>query len=394
MRLPNGYGSVVKQSGKRRKPYVVRKSEIREFCIIETDPKALGIASNCRYSARYSGWAIECTPENKNVLKSLSVPYKTEFKQAFRDVGYFETSKEAYTYLALLNNGNIPDDQKRYANVPTFAEVFYRWHEWRDSLKTPMIESTWKGYRVAFNRFSKIHNKKLPSITAAEYQEIVNSFSHMSRSTITSMGKVLRAVYKYAMANDIVDKDVSQYVKLEWTNVEEEIHVPYTDDEIDALWKNKENKSVKILLIYIYTGMRPIELVQIKRDNVHLDEHYMVGGVKTEAGIDRVIPIADKIYGFVKEFYNEGNEYLISTKRGKQYKAQTLRYETDKVLEEMGMHHLPHDTRHTFITKMNLAGVPEPIVKRIVGHSLAGNITQDVYTHMPVEKLLESVNML
>ena len=26
MRLPNGYGSVVKQSGKRRKPYIVRKT--------------------------------------------------------------------------------------------------------------------------------------------------------------------------------------------------------------------------------------------------------------------------------------------------------------------------------------------------------------------------------
>ena len=135
MRLPNGYGSVVKQSGKRRKPYVVRKSEIKEFCIIEEDPKTLGIASSSRFSARYGGWAIECTPENKKVLKSHSVPYRTEFKQAFRDVGYFETSKEAYTYLALLNNGNIPDDQKRYTNVPTFSEVFYKWHEWRDSFK-------------------------------------------------------------------------------------------------------------------------------------------------------------------------------------------------------------------------------------------------------------------
>lgn len=394
MRLPNGYGSVVKQSGKRRKPYVVRKSEIKEFCIIEADPKTLGIASSSRFSARYGGWAIECTPENKRALKSHSVPYRTEFKQAFRDVGYFETSKEAYTYLALLNNGNIPDDQKRYTNVPTFSEVFYKWHEWRDSFKTPMKESTWQCYRVAFNRFSKIHNKKLPSITVSEYQEIINSVSHMSKSSIADMSKVLHAVYKYAIANDITDKDVSQYVKLEWTSNEEKIHVPFTDDEIDTLWKNKDDRNVKILLIYIYTGMRPIELIQMKRNNVHLDEHYMVGGVKTEAGIDRVIPIADKVYVFVEEFYREGNEYLVSTKNGKEYKPQALRRETCKVLERMGMHHLPHDTRHTFVTKMNLTGVPEPIIKRIVGHSLAGNVTQDVYTHLPVEKLLEYVNLL
>lgn len=35
MRLPNGYGSVIKLKGKRRKPYAVRTSEIAEFVEID-----------------------------------------------------------------------------------------------------------------------------------------------------------------------------------------------------------------------------------------------------------------------------------------------------------------------------------------------------------------------
>ena len=37
MRLPNGYGSVIKLKGKRRKPYAVRTSEISEFVEILCD---------------------------------------------------------------------------------------------------------------------------------------------------------------------------------------------------------------------------------------------------------------------------------------------------------------------------------------------------------------------
>ena len=60
MRLPNGYGSVIKMSGKRRKPYAARKTagwhydkekdkQIQDFVIIgyaETRAEALQLLSN------------------------------------------------------------------------------------------------------------------------------------------------------------------------------------------------------------------------------------------------------------------------------------------------------------------------------------------------------------
>lgn len=52
----------------------------------------------------------------------------------------------------------------------------------------------------------------------------------------------------------------------------------------------------------IYTGMRIGELYKTKKENVHLDEHYMIGGEKTAAGIDREIPISTTIINVVERF--------------------------------------------------------------------------------------------
>ena len=58
------------------------------------------------------------------------------------------------------------------------------------------------------------------------------------------------------------------------------------------LWLHADDINIQIVLILCYTGMRPTELMTLKHSNVHLDERYMLGGIKTKAGKDRVIPIS------------------------------------------------------------------------------------------------------
>ena len=87
------------------------------------------------------------------------------------------------------------------------------------------------------------------------------------------MRAVLKAMYQYAKLNEYIDRDLTEGLVYEWTNSTEQIHDRYSDEEIKTLWsKLYEINNVDIILIMIYTGLRPTELLEIQTENVHLDE--------------------------------------------------------------------------------------------------------------------------
>ena len=56
-----------------------------------------------------------------------------------------------------------------------------------------------------------------------------------------------------------------------------------------------------IILIMIYTGLRPTELLEIQTENVHLNEKYMVGGMKTKASVYHLyITCVPRVYNDLK----------------------------------------------------------------------------------------------
>ena len=139
---------------------------------------------------------------------------------------------------------------------------------------------------------------------------------------------------------------------------------------LNALWVQKDNIYAQIVLMLIYSGVRVSELLDLKRKNVHIDEHYFeVVESKTESGI-RIVPIADKIYPFFKQWYENGCEYLIHTSDGKHFSYRNY-YDSywSPVMELIGCSHKPHDTRHTCISMMTEKEVSPTLIKKIVGHS-------------------------
>ena len=91
---------------------------------------------------------------------------------------------------------------------------------------------------------------------------------------------------------------------------------PFSNEEIEALWVQRNNLYVQIVLMLIYSGVRVSELLDLKRENVHIDEHYFnVVESKTENGI-RIVPIADKTYSFFRKWHDDGCEYLLHTPEG------------------------------------------------------------------------------
>ena len=340
MRNPNGYGSVIKLKGKRRKPFAVR----------------------------------------------VTTHWDKTGKQQYKYIGYYKTQKEANQQLFYYNEHPYNIDVQ---NI-TFAEVYDKWK--KEKFDT-VGHSSQLGYIAAFKTCESLHQIRFVDLKSSNLQEIVGNpeIKHGSKRKI----KVLfNQLYAYAMKNDIVTKDYSKYVDI-GKNTEESTRKPFTSEEIKRLWDLiSENDWIDTILIMIYTGFRIGELLEIKNSDIDLKNKIIKGGLKTEAGKDRLVPIHSKILKLVENRMNTKNEYLIVNFKGKQMKYDNYYKEKFKpIMEELGMNHKPHDTRHTFATLLSNADANKTSVKKLIGHN-SYTTTEKFYTHKDIEELRKAVEKI
>lgn len=219
--------------------------------------------------------------------------------------------------------------------------------------------------------------------------------AHPTRAVIKTLFCVL---YKFAEKNDICDKNYAQYVDI---GQREGVinRTPFSQEEINKLFEYEEQLDyVDTILIMIYTGLRIGELLDMKIKDVHLEDRYMVGGSKTKAGKNRIIPISKKIEPFIRRYYekNKDKEYLIINSLGRPMTYSNYRREKwDNIMEKLQFEgkHRPHDARHTFASLMDTAGANKLCIKRIIGHS-SQDLTEDVYTHKSIQELIEAIDLI
>jgi integrase len=136
--------------------------------------------------------------------------------------------------------------------------------------------------------------------------------------------------------------------------------------------------------------MRIGELLEIKKDKIYLDENYMIGGNKTEAGKNRIIPIHNRIKPFIEQNLKKGN-YIMNSKQGGSltYNAMVIRFK--KVMEQLNMQHKIHDARKTAVSIMHSSGIPMETVRIIVGHAAQG-VTESVYLYKEPKELVKAIH--
>jgi len=333
-----------------------------------------------------SVYKMKHKPLRKPYRAIITLDYTDDGKPIRKTIGTFKTSKEAL--LALSTYCITPDIAT--AEDITVKQVWDLMLE--DRKRRGIILSS--SYAMAERKLKLYMNTPIKDIRLAHLQRIFDEdMEGLKSSTVGQIKAKLNILFKIAMKNDYVDKNYASMIVVNKQGFEEKLHRPYLSSEIETLWKHSYDKNVQIILIYMYTGMRSSELLNVNIKDVHLKEQYMIGGSKTKSGKNRTIPIADCILPFVNRLYNE-NKFGKTGKllpKGKMWP----RYMTNSTLNKYKIqHHTPHDTRHTFITMLTNYGVNDKTIKSIVGHSQTGDVTKDVYTHLTKQQLLIAVNKL
>lgn len=314
--------------------------------------------------------------------------YDANGKAIRKSVGTFATQKEAYTALALYST-NPPQEEQRKI---TFGQCF----EWRieEAERQGLSAGRMKIIHTIQKMVSHLNNIEMKNMRAAHFQPIFDTSTH-TKSYQKLIKAIIVSVGTLAVKQEIIPRNYFSDIIINKNATPIKKANIFSNSALYALWQHSDDIIAKLTLIYAYTGLRLNELQTIRLDDIHLKERYMVGGSKTEAGKDRCIPIAECIYPFIKELYQQAQFKLVECLLDKVIHKDTYRREMQRMCQTLNLgEHKPHDTRHTFISMASNIGIDEIIIKRIVGHSSKDNITQEVYTHKTVQQYIDAVNRL
>lgn len=345
MRFPNGYGSITKLSGNRRKPYIVKvntKIDERNYPVYDI-------------------------------------------------LGYYEEYTEALEALVEYNKSPFDVDAKNL----TFKDVYNLYFENKYVTSKKQLSESSKACTIAaYKKCEPLHNLIFADINSIQLQTILDNHEY-SHATLEHVKNLYRQMYKYAMQFKIVETDCSLYAEI--TKPDDDEHgVPFTEEEIRKLWHCAGTVPyVDTILIYIYSGWRVSELIKMPVSDIDLENKTFKGGVKTRASKNRIVPIHSKIYPLVEDWKNKGFNSIFSYK-DRPIKTTGTYYKLFKealTACEITVPHTPHDCRHTFATLLNNAGANEVCVKTMLGHAIP-DITKGLYTHKDIEELRKAIELI
>ncbi|MHB1153527.1 MAG: tyrosine-type recombinase/integrase [Eubacteriales bacterium] len=341
LKRANGTGCISKMSGRRKKPWIVRLAKTEKGIVVQ------------------------------------------------KSIGTFETKTAALVALEEYNNHGLPQ-----LHDATFSALYKLW----SAKHYPTVSlSMQQGYESCYKYLSDIETAKMKELKTAHYQKVIDKAitAGRSHSTCNKIKILCGQVCKYAMSNDVIDKNYAEFVVLQkYEKPDKDI---FTDDEINKVFAaTAENPVAEVIFVLIYTGMRIGEIFSIEKANVNLKSRFMTGGEKTAAGKNRTIPLHKHVMPIVCRWLHAGpGKFLLDDIKDIQHNPDNFRRrDYYDFLKENGIKKLnPHCCRHTFASIMVKAGAEQEALKNIMGHEKY-ETTSEIYTHTNLKQLTDAINRL
>lgn len=239
----------------------------------------------------------------------------------------------------------------------------------------------------AWDRLSPLHYRKISDLTVDDLQTTIDA-AVSTYYPARDMKVMLSHLYNLAIRKELVALNKTEYIDLPPNGSAKRQR--WTDDELQLLWDDYAAGCAftGYILIMTYAGLRYGELAALQLENIDINRQVMIGGIKTEAGIDREIPIADRILPIVSYFYERGKYKLLEMNEDNFYRQYW------SVVDRLGLRHLPpHTCRHTYFSLMTAAGIQAGIITETGGHT-SYLTTMKHYVSLSLTEKLAAVNKI
>ena len=197
---------------------------------------------------------------------------------------------------------------------------------------------------------------------------------------------ILRNFFNYCIEKKYIDKNPCEGIKKlnELSRLK-----TLSDDEIERLVAGATNKLTRdIIMFLIFTGCRKGEALNLKWDDVDLDND-VIAIKATKTRHDRYMPVSAPLTGLLEGIEKVDGCSHVFNSGGK--KIVDFKHSFRTACRNAGLKDLRiHDLRHVFASKMVMNGTSLYITGELLGHRTP-NMTKR-YSHLVPDTLRKAVN--
>ena len=292
--------------------------------------------------------------------------------------GGFATKRDAIRYIESLSAS-----EKRTA--PKLIDL---WKIYSETELPKLSKDKQCAYKKARQRLDGIIGRRIDTLTTTDLQATINK-ECPSYYTARDCKTVLSKLYQSACADQFVAANLAKFISL--PSSEEKDAVPFSSDEVDKMWTAYADGDtfVGYLLIMIYSGMMPGELLALEKSMIDIDKCEIYGnGKKTDIRKQNAIVFAECIKPVLEDLMQrEDGDKLICLRRDAWYK------EYHETVKRIGVRDLPpYSCRHTTGTEAARQNLNAAIIQKIMRHSKI--TTSQRYIHLGSDEAHSGTNQL
>lgn len=280
----------------------------------------------------------------------------------------------------------IPTLKKERKHEKITLENMYA--AWSTSSMLKLSESQQEKMRIAKNRLADIWHYDIENLTIEDLQEVVNKETS-TYYPARDMKVLLSHLYERACAQQYTHTNLARYIVL--PTLEEAEQIPFEREEIAAFWEDYGggNLFTGYILLMIYSGMMPGELLACKTDMIDWEKQIIYGcGKKTKKRRSTPIVIADVILPVLSHLVDAAPDARLCP-----YSKTRFYKQYDKAIARCKVRPLPpYSCRHTTATVLADIELNTTVIQEIMRHSKFQ--TTQRYIHKTTAPLLDAVNKI